>query len=216
MHTPLQQHVEALQADPNVLGILLFGSWARGNNRPDSDVDLLVIVREGFKRTVEYRDGQVFEITYTTEQGASQYWHSAPDDAVELWSIATMLFDRDGTIARLKRMGQAIQDQGKAAMEPDRYAHAQFDMRDQLRAVEKLAASDQITARLILSTKIVQLTELYFDLRQLWTPPPKQRLEILMRNDRAVYDLVVAYYEEASLPRQITIARALFDAVFDH
>lgn len=52
-----QQYIEELQTDSNVLGIILFGSWARGNNRPDSDVDLLVIVQDGFKRTVEYRAG---------------------------------------------------------------------------------------------------------------------------------------------------------------
>ena len=57
---------------------------------------------------------------------------------------------------------------------------------------------------------------LQFDLRQRWTPPPKQRLELLMRDDCAIYDLVVAYYQEASLPGQIMIARAVFDAVFEH
>lgn len=216
MRTSVQLHVEELQSDPNVLGILLFGSWARGNNRPDSDVDLLVIVREGFKRAVEYRDGQVFEIIYTTEQGASEYWHSSPDDAVEFWNTSKILFDRDGTVARLRHVGQSIQDQGKAPMEPDLFAHTKFDIRDQLRAVENLAASDPITARLILSTKVVQLTELFFDLRQLWMPPPKQRLGILRRQNRAVYDLVVSYYEEPSLPAQIRLAQALFDVVFDH
>jgi predicted nucleotidyltransferase len=73
MNTITQQYIGELQQNPQVLGIILFGSWARGNNRPDSDIDLLVIVKDGFKRTVEYREGQTFEITYTTEQGAIQY-----------------------------------------------------------------------------------------------------------------------------------------------
>jgi predicted nucleotidyltransferase len=187
MYIAVQQHIEALQADPNVLGILLFGSWARGNSRPDSDIDLLVIVQEGFQRTVEYREGQAFEITHTTEQGAIEYWRSSPDDAVELWSIAKVLFDRDGTIVRLQRVGQDIRDQGKPPLTPAQLAHTQFDIRDQLRAVEELASSDPVTARMLLSTKIVQLSELYFDLRQLWTPPPKQRLAVLKRIDSRHY-----------------------------
>jgi predicted nucleotidyltransferase len=215
MHRAVQQHIETLQADPNVLGILLFGSWARGNNRPDSDIDLLVIVQQGFERTIEYREGQAFEITYTTEHAAVEYWRSSPDDAVELWSIAKVLFDRDGTMARLQRVGRDIQDQGKPPLAPARLAHAQFDIGDQLRAVEELASSDPVTARMILSIKIVQLSELYFDLRQLWTPPPKQRLGVLKRTDSEVHNLIAAYYQEVSLTRQLTVARALFTAVFN-
>lgn len=212
----VQQHIAALQTQPNVLGILLFGSWARGNQRFDSDIDLLVIVREGFQRTVEERDGTFFEITYTTEHGATEYWHASPDDAVELWRIARVLYDRDGTMARLQRVGQTIRDHGKAPLDPVHAAHVQFDIRDQLRAVDDLATHDPITARMVVSTKIVQLTELYFDLRQLWTPPPKQRLGVLHQDAPGVYDLVVAYYTEGELPRQIAIAHALFTAVFDH
>ena len=37
----------------DVVGVLLFGSRARGDHRPDSDVDLVVIVRDGFRRCVE-------------------------------------------------------------------------------------------------------------------------------------------------------------------
>src|SRR5688572_4604334 len=82
MNTNAQQYIDELQRDPHVLGIILFGSWARGSNRPDSDVDLLVIVQHGFKRMVEYRDGQAFEMIYTTGQAALEYWQSNPDEAV--------------------------------------------------------------------------------------------------------------------------------------
>jgi predicted nucleotidyltransferase len=32
------------------LQIILFGSWARGDNSPDSDIDLLVVMPEGTQR----------------------------------------------------------------------------------------------------------------------------------------------------------------------
>ncbi|HEX3392383.1 MAG TPA: nucleotidyltransferase domain-containing protein [Solirubrobacteraceae bacterium] len=38
--------VKALQALPNVIGLCLIGSVARGDDRPDSDIDILVVVRE--------------------------------------------------------------------------------------------------------------------------------------------------------------------------
>jgi predicted nucleotidyltransferase len=40
-----------LKQKSEVLGVILFGSWARGNNRPDSDVDLVVIGCGSFRTT---------------------------------------------------------------------------------------------------------------------------------------------------------------------
>lgn len=39
-----------LAAEPNVRDILIFGSYARGDARQDSDVDLLVVVPDGIDR----------------------------------------------------------------------------------------------------------------------------------------------------------------------
>src|SRR5687767_7877113 len=135
MNTITQQHIEELQQDPQVLGIIMFGSWARGNNRVDSDVDLLVIVQEGFKRTVEYREGQAFEVTYITEQGAIEYWRSNPNDAVELWKDAKVLFERDERVARLRQSGNEIKERGKTPLTTDQYEHYKFDVHDQLKAI---------------------------------------------------------------------------------
>ena len=38
MNQETQNFVEELKKKPDVLGVILFGSWARGNNRSDSDV----------------------------------------------------------------------------------------------------------------------------------------------------------------------------------
>ena len=215
MNTITQQYIGELQQNPQVLGIILFGSWARGNNRVDSDVDLLVIVKEGLKRTVEYREGQAFELTYTTEQGAIAYWQLNPNDAVELWRSAKVLFDRDGTVARLKQAGNEIKEKGKTPLTADQYKHYEFDVHDQLKAIEKLANSDQATARMLLSIKVFQLTELFFDIRQLWTPPPKQRLAIIMTINHNLCDLITKYYDEQSLPEQINIVKSIVRIVFD-
>ena len=44
----LQQAVACLQTElPKGSTLIVFGSWARGEARPDSDVDLLVIEPEG-------------------------------------------------------------------------------------------------------------------------------------------------------------------------
>ena len=215
MNTNAQQYIEELQRDPEVLGIILFGSWARGNNRPDSDVDLLLIVQHGFKRTVEYRGGQAFEMVFTTEEAALEYWHSNPDEAIELWNIARVLFDRDGTVARLRNAANELKQKGKQPLTTAQYAHYKFDAHDQLNAIAGLATSDPVTARMLLSAKVIQLTELFFDIRQIWKPPPKQRLGIIKDIDYNLYNSISGYYEEHSLSRQIDIVQSIVRAVFD-
>jgi predicted nucleotidyltransferase len=189
-----QQYIAELQADPNVLGIILFGSWARGNHRPGSDIDLVVIVQNGYRRTVEHRQGQAFELIFVTEQGAIDFWEANPDDTVELWRVAKVLFDREGTIARLRQAVQGIEQRGKAALTAEQYEHAWFDCLDQIKAAEALAATDPTTASLPLAAKVVQLTELFFATRQRWIPPPKQRLAILQELQPESYNLLVSYY----------------------
>lgn len=216
MINPATQHYLAeLQTDPNVLGIILFGSWARGNNRPGSDVDLLVIVQAGFRRTAVSRAGQMFEVTYVTEQGTVDFWQANRDDAVELWHNAQVLFDRDGAVARLRRIADEQAAQGKPALTNDQYEHASFDVQDLLRAAAALSATDPVTARMLLSVKVFQLSELFFDIRQLWTPPPKQRLAVIKRLTPRLYELIARYYAAQPLAEQLDIARAITTIVFD-
>jgi len=215
MNTTTEQFIVELREKPEVLGILLFGSWARGNNRDDSDVDLIVVVEHDFHRIVEKRANQSFEIIFTSENDAISFWRANPDDAAELWRTAKILFDRDGTMQRLQRVGTEIISQGKTPLSAEQLAHLRFDVGDQLKAIEAFAHKDPLTARLLLTAKMLQLTELYFDIRQLWTPPPKQRLDVIKETDRRFYDLIAKYYETPSLVMQIDTFKSIFAIVFE-
>lgn len=210
-----QQYIAELQTDPNVLSIILFGSWARGNNRPDSDIDLVVIVENGYRRAVEHRQGLTFELIFVTAQGALDFWQANPDDAVELWRVAKILFDRDNTSVQLQQAVQAIAQQGKAALTAEQYEHARFDCLDQIKAAEALAVTDPTTASLLLSAKVIQLTELFFATRQRWIPPPKQRLAIIQELQPECHRLLVRYYAAGVLSEQVSLARALVALLFD-
>jgi Nucleotidyltransferase domain len=215
INPPAQQYIAELQRDTNVLGIILFGSWARGNNRPDSDIDLVVIVQNGYKRAVEHRDGQAFEFIFVTEQGALDFWEANPDDAVELWRVAQVLFDRNGAIARLRQAVQIIVQRGKPALTEDQYNHSRFDCLDQIKAVEGVMPTDPATASLLLAAKMIQLTELFFTIRQRWIPPPKQRLASIRELDHECHNLLARYYATCSLAAQINLAQALIARVFN-
>jgi len=195
----------------------MFGSWARGNNRPDSDVDLVVILTEGYRRTIEHRNGQPFEIIYTTEKGAFDYWESHKDDAAGLWAVAKILFDKDGTVERLKTEIKEVLDAGKKAIDEYQLGQFRFDAEDQLKYVESILASDPTTANLILTNKIFALTELFFDIRQIWTPAPKQRLIEIKKISPEFYSLLKEFYRESiTLSERLDIGKKIIPIIFEN
>lgn len=215
MNQETQNFVEELKKRSDVLGVILFGSWARGNNRPDSDVDLVVILKEGYRRTVEYRDKQAFEIIYTTEKGAFDYWESHKDDAAGLWEIAKILFDKDGTIERLKSKINVVLNAGKKPIDEFQLGQFRFDAEDQLKYVEGVLVNDPTTASLILTNKIFALTELFFDMRQMWTPAPKQRLEKIKEISPDLYTLLQQFYQEQlSITEKLFVAKKIIPIIF--
>jgi predicted nucleotidyltransferase len=49
----LQRYVQALRARPEVLQVIAFGSWVRGDSVPGSDVDLLIVLSHSDKRFLD-------------------------------------------------------------------------------------------------------------------------------------------------------------------
>ena len=208
--------IEELKARPDVLGIILFGSWARGDNRPDSDVDLVVILREGYRRTVEHKNGEVFEIIFTTEDGALDYWDSHKDDAFGLWEVAKILYDQNGTVLRLQDKIKTLLDSGKCPIDEYQIGQYRFDAKDQLKVSGVLAQSDTTAANFILTNKVFALTELFFDLRKEWTPAPKQRLAKIREIKPELYTELENFYQDgALLGDKLKIAEQIINFVFE-
>lgn len=214
MNDATRKFVEELKQRLDVVGVIMFGSWARGNNRPDSDVDLVVILTEGYRHTVEHRDGQDFEIIYTTERGAFEYWESHKDDAAGLWAVAKVLYDKDGTIEQLKSKIQKVLDEGKKPIDTYRLGQFRFDVEDILKYVEYIVETDPTTANLILGNKVFSLTELFFNIRQKWTPAPKQRLAQIKEISPELYRLLVEFYGENNFKERLEMAKKIVPIVF--
>ena len=215
MNEETKKFLEELKQRSDVLGVIMFGSWARGNNRPDSDVDLVVILTEGYRRTVEHRNGQPFEIIYTTGKGAFDYWEGHKDDAAGLWEVAKILYDKDGTIKELQTKIREVLDAGKKAIDEYQLGQFRFDSEDSLKYVGSILASDPTTANLILTNNIFALTELFFDIRQMWTPAPKQRLAEIQKIKPDFYSLLQQFYQEQiTLKDKLEMAKKIVPIVF--
>jgi predicted nucleotidyltransferase len=212
----IEDFVSEQKNDLNVLGVILFGSWARGNNRPDSDVDLVVIWKEGFRRSAEERKGRMFEIIYTTEKSAFEFWENNKNDGANLWSVAKILYDKDGDVEKLKEKTNEMLQKGKKEIDEFQKGQFRFDAEDQLKYAEYIYKEDQTTANLILNNKVFALTELYFDLRQEWTPAPKQRLNEIKNVSPEFHKLLEDFYnEEVQFTEKLKIAKNIVSIVFE-
>jgi predicted nucleotidyltransferase len=207
--------IEDLKARSDVLGVILFGSWARGNNRPDSDVDLVVILTAGYKRTVEEKDDQVFEVIYTTSASAMEFWKENKDDAAGLWSVAKILYDKDGSVDKLRIQVEQMLKAGKDQVDEALLSQLRFDIEDQIYCAEVALKQDPVTAHMLLQGKVLRLTELFFDLRREWTPAPKQRMVEVRKLSPEFYLLLERFYvSELGFDDKVVIARSMVAIVF--
>jgi predicted nucleotidyltransferase len=104
--------LEELRADPEVTAVFLFGSHARGEDRPDSDIDLLVIARGPFHKTVARRAGVEFEVFRNNPEDTVAFWRANRDDFESFWRDARPLFDREGTVARMTAAAASVRAGG--------------------------------------------------------------------------------------------------------
>lgn len=215
MNEETMQFVKELAKKPEVSGIILFGSWARGNNHDGSDVDLIVIQEQGYRRAVEHYNAQTFEIIYTTENDALQFWSSHKDDAAELWSVAKIIHDKDGSLTRIKLEVEKMLSTGKSMLTQDEIAHLEFDVRDTVKYILRIMKNEPENANMILNNKIFSLTKIFFDIRQIWLPAPKQRLEAIKIVSTEAYELLKKFYHpHTEIEEKIAITEKLIPIVF--
>lgn len=102
----MQEHLtEELTRDPNVRGVMLTGSRARGDALPGADVDLLVLVASPPEKTFvsETVDGTFVERHFRDLEGARARLLERP---MELYSHldGEILYDPDGSLAELAEL----------------------------------------------------------------------------------------------------------------
>lgn len=215
MNNATEIFIEKLQEKEIVEGIILFGSWARGNNRPGSDVDLLVIVSEGYSREIETYDNQIFEIVYTTKEGALEYWESDIDGCASLWEVGQIVYDKTGEIKRLKSNAQEILDKGKPQLSAKARARLLFVAKDQLESSKIIAERNPSESNAIMANHVFELAKLFFDLRQQLTPAPKQRFNAIKEIDIDLYENLIKFYApETSLENKFELNEIIIRLVF--
>ena len=218
MNPAITSFVAELVADPTTRGVLLFGSQARGTARPDSDADLVIIVdRPGFVMGVAERDGQEFELVHISEATAMAYFSENRDNAADAWPSAKILYDPDGSLARIHEHVAAILDRGKPPLDPTRTHYLRVAAEDRFRAAAALAANNNgAAARMLLFERLLDLVGTFFDVRQIWAPPTKRRLDAIAPISPDLHALLSQIFGgDDSTSEKLRLAHLTLPLVFD-
>ena len=211
----LQELVHQLRAKKEVLGVAIFGSYARGDQRPDSDIDVFVLIKKGVRRDVERIGKTNFEFVYVSYEEALKFYKNNPNDCVQLWKDAKILFDDNGLLKKLCAYAHRIEKKGKKPISELKLKHFRFDTEDSIRAMESLMETDSATANLYACIRAANLLELYFDIHMLWTPPPKKQLLFLRKHDREAAHVFDAFYQAESTQKRIKCLKKIKENVFE-
>ncbi|MDP2632040.1 MAG: nucleotidyltransferase domain-containing protein [Candidatus Uhrbacteria bacterium] len=214
MKKVIEAFLKELKSSKDTKGVLLFGSYTRGDQRPTSDVDVLVITKEGAWRDIEERDGQMFEIVYASLELAKDFYKKNPNDAVQQWTDGKIIHDPEGVMEELKRFVFEIRDKGREAMTEKQVNHIKFEKEDKVRAVEYLQNTDLATATLYLQALCQELVELFFELNQQWTPAPKQRLPYMRKSNHEVANVFNNLFTAENFKQQLEETKKVLALLF--
>lgn len=179
MQEALNNFLEELKQNPDNLAVALFGSHAKGTNRPDSDIDLLVITKTTTKRGIVKKYDREFEIVYATVEDTEKLYKRDPDNQVRFYQHAQILFDPENILNKFQQQAHTLCNQKKQPISEDKIKHVVFNFTDQLRYVKAQNQTDPANAVFMLQSMVYLTLDFYFDYHQIWKPAPKEILKTL-------------------------------------
>lgn len=194
-----------------VVGILLYGSRARGEATPTSDVDALVFVaggeRGGLRGTSAGTDLDVEIVPVDATEGLD------PAAYIHLGG-GVPLHDPTGVVGAFLGRVEAHRARGPKALTPDEVIRYQVWTQRMLARIERHLDTDPALGTFQLSWLLTTLMELYFQLRSLWTRSAKESLRHWATEApelRGLWD----EYAAARDPRiQLAVIERLVEATF--
>lgn len=209
------EFVMKLHQPEDVTAVVLFGSQASGKARSDSDVDLLVIIQEGFEQVTRWYKDYLFEITFVTENSTFDWWRTNPDHCVMLWRNANVIYASTEVESRLRKFATDIEDSGKLQMSPADVEKRRRAAAYQLTSLRALVSDDPLAANFVLGEKMAEYVGEYFTVRGLWTPEPKRRFSEIRSQDNEIGVLLDRFADPAQmLQDKFVVAETLIDTIF--
>ena len=124
--------------------------------------------------------------------------------------------DPDGSLARLRDHVAALVARGKPPLDASRKHYLRVAAQDRFRAAAGLATNNEAAARMLLFERLLDLVGTFFDVRQIWAPPTKRRLDAIAPISPDLHGLLTRIFcGDDSTPEKIRLANLALPLVFD-
>src|SRR5213078_727224 len=134
----------------------------------------------------------------------------------DAWSSAKILYDPDGSLARVRDHVAAIVARGKPPLDATRTDYLRVAGEDRFRAAAGLATNNDAAARMLLFELLLDLVGTFFDVRQIWTPPITRRLDAIARISPDLHGLLIRIFcADDSTTEKLRLAHLALPLVFD-
>ena len=184
MQTVYEEIVRQLTRERQCLGIVLYGSFARGSQNRYSDIDILCVVADfGDSREEwqpELRSVAEFQVEiHTWPVSAVRRIVSTDGRRDFLWQFQLVilalgdgiaLYDKDGEVRELQRLARELKVNGPPAMQPQDRRMAEITLGAELEHIRRGLARSAATVRVLCSMVFVSTVELYCRCRGFWLP----------------------------------------------
>ena len=200
----------------DVAAVLLYGSYARGTQHEQSDVDIIFVVDEGFRSEVVECEGVDIEVLEQTRHNMFAFWEQNLDEDRHwyLWKDVKVLYERDNEGAEV--VAHALSLVGEKRPWPT----DQVEMRRKvavakLRRTRFLSQSDPGTAAIVLVELVQASTQHWFAVRGHRVPSSKAFLGVFAEEEPELGDLLVDFYTQtAELESKFDTAQRLLEIVY--
>jgi len=163
----------------DVSAVLLYGSYARGTQHEQSDVDIIFVVEQGFKSECVKFDGLLFEVLEETKSNMFSYWQKNFDEDRHwyLWKDVKVLYEREREGVEIVEHALSLVSE-RQPWPRERTKNHRLAMLARLEKIRYLSRDDQGTAAILLTEFARSLTENWFKIRGHFVPSTKEFLTL--------------------------------------
>ena len=216
----MQCVVEELRAEDSTVGVLLHGSFARGKQHADSDVDLLCVTdQDWFSKEIRRLNGFEIEVQkMPVTKVRSDFTQRLPTNnnfTLSIFVEGRVLFDRDGEMQRLVEEAHALWQKGPPRPGAFEIMLGRSFFRHRLTEVKRLAAGDdpQGIARVMMDLFFYNALYGYCKTHCKWALKFNHLLQSLETEDPDFYLLCTSYLGSSSDKQRVQWLEKIVDAV---
>ena len=173
----VNRFIAARKEPGDVSAALIYGSYARGTQHEQSDVDIIFVVDNGFKSELVKHEGLEFEVLEATKNSIFAHWHSNWDEDRHwyLWKDAKVAYDRNGEGAEIVKYALSLVGE-RLPWPREQREGRRLVMLSRIQRIEYLSQTDPGTAAILLGEFVRTLTENWFKIRGQFIPSSKEFL----------------------------------------